>query len=220
MRRPGWWIVVILAVALAAAVAALAIPGDPDHAPPTGRTSASTSVPHTSGSRPSQPSGQPEGVRPQVRRAVHESRAARLDSRQVEVAAVVRSYVAALDRRAGGRLCRLFVPGTLSRVRLPRRRGGCASSLVASIGYRDPRGYPVYDGSRVARIASVSIDGDRARVVATTVTRFADQREPSIEDDVVYLRRIGGRWLIAKPSAALYRAIGVGDIPPRALSPP
>ena len=78
----------------------------------------------------------------------------------------------------------------------------------------------MYEGSRVARIASVSIDGRSARVVATTVTRFAEQREPSIEDDVVYLRRTAGRWLISKPSAALYRAIGVGDIPPRALAPP
>ena len=52
------------------------------------------------------------------------------------------------------------------------------------------------------------------------MTRFADNREPSVEDDVVYLRRQGGRWLIAKPSATLYRAIGVGNIPPQVLAPP
>jgi hypothetical protein len=52
------------------------------------------------------------------------------------------------------------------------------------------------------------------------VTHFADNREPSIEDDVIYLRRGAGRWLIAKPNATLYRAIGVGNIPPSALAPP
>ena len=72
----------------------------------------------------------------------------------------------------------------------------------------------------MARIASVNIDGTDARVVATIVTDFAGNREPSIEDDVIYLRQRGGRWLIAKPSAALYRAIGVGDIPPTVLAPP
>ena len=104
---------------------------------------------------------------------------------------MVRAYVAALDHRDGTRACRQFAPGALSSVELPRNRAGCGGSLAASIGYRDPRGYPVYEGSRVARIASVSIDGHGARVVATTVTRFADQREPSIEDDVVYLRQTG-----------------------------
>jgi hypothetical protein len=93
-------------------------------------------------------------------------------------------------------------------------------SLSASIGYRDPRGFPVYVGSRVARIPGVAINGPDARVTATIVTKFAGNREPSVEDDVVYLRGREGRWLIAKPSVALYRAIGVGDIPPQALSPP
>src|SRR6266542_843199 len=83
-----------------------------------------------------------------------------------------------------------------------------------------PRGTPVYGRSRVPRIPSVTIDGAQARVTATVVTRFADNREPSVEDDVIYLSRTDGRWLIAKPSATLYRAIGVGDIPPQALAPP
>jgi hypothetical protein len=78
----------------------------------------------------------------------------------------------------------------------------------------------VYKGSRVARIASVTIDGSTARTVATTVTQFAGDREPSIEDDVVYLERRGERWLIAKPSATFYRAIGAGNIPPSVLAPP
>lgn len=56
--------------------------------------------------------------------------------------------------------------------------------------------------------------------MATVVTTYADDREPSIEDDVVYLRREGGRWLIEQPSATLYRAIGTAEVPPQVLSPP
>jgi hypothetical protein len=145
---------------------------------------------------------------------------ARLDPAERRVASVVREYVDALDSRDGGRACALFVPGALRAFHFPHDRGGCARSLAASIGYRDPRGFPVYEGSRVARINSVTIEGADARVVATTVTDFAGNREPSVEDDVVYLRRENGRWLISKPSAALYRAIGVGDIPPSVLAPP
>jgi hypothetical protein len=151
---------------------------------------------------------------------VSQNKPARLDPSERRAAKAVRDYVSALDSRNGGRACALFVPGALSKVRFPRDRGDCASSLESSIGYRDPRGFPVYEGSRVARTNSVTIDGTDARVVATTVTDFAGNREPSVEDDVVYLRHQDGRWLIVKPSAALYRAIGVGDIPPTVLAPP
>ena len=116
--------------------------------------------------------------------------------------------------------CIAFVPGALARVDFPRDRGSCAASLSASVGYRDPRGFPVYDRSRIGRIPSVSIDGSGARVVATIVTHFAGDREPSVEDDLIYLQNEEGRWLIVKPSATLYRAIGVGDIPPQVLAPP
>jgi hypothetical protein len=161
-----------------------------------------------------------QSTRAAVRSGVAQTKPARLDAMQRQVAAVVRRYVDALDARRGKAVCSLFVPGALDEVRLPRERGDCGASLTASIGYRDPRGFPVYAGSRVARIASVSIAGSTARTVATTVTRFAGNREPSIEDDVVYLERHGGRWLIAKPSATFYRAIGTGDIPPSVLAPP
>ena len=168
--------------------------------------------PHEKGGR--------ESVRAAVRAAVAESDIARLDESQREVAGVVRAYVKALDARDGRRACSLFAPGALSNVDLPRDRGGCGESLSASIGYRDPRGFPAYSGSRVARIPAVEIDGSSARVTATTVTRFAGSREPSVEDDLVYLTDRGGRWVIAKPSANLYRAIGVGNIPPSVLAPP
>ncbi len=170
----------------------------------------------------------PQGTRAAVQEAVRSSPAPRLDPGQREVARVVRAYVAALNAREGGRVCRLFIPGALAKVDFPRDRGTCAASLSASIGYRDPHGFPVYDSSRIGRIASVTIDGSEAgnrsgadaRVVATTVTHFAGSREPSVEDDLVYLRNDDERWLIVKPSATLYRALGVGDIPPQVLAPP
>ena len=162
----------------------------------------------------------PEETRAAVQEAVRSSPAPRLDPAQRAVARVVRDYLAALDARDGGRACALFVSGALSAVDFPRDRGGCAASLSASIGYRDPRGFPVYERSRIGRVASVSIQGSQARVVATTVTHFEGNREPSVEDDLVYLRNEGGRWLIVKPSSMLYRAIGVGDIPPQVLAPP
>ncbi len=155
-----------------------------------------------------------------VREAVAQARRARLDALQRRAAAAARGYVAALDSRDGERVCGSFAPGALDAVSFPRARGDCGSSVGASIGYRDPRGFPVYEHSRLARVRSVRIDGAHARVVATVVTRFAGDREPSVEDDVIYLERHGSRWLIAKPSSALYRAIGVGDIPPSVLAPP
>jgi len=164
--------------------------------------------------------GHDQSTRRQVHRAVEESTPATLGPSQRLVARVVRRYVAALSARNGKRACSLFVPGALGKVEFPRDRGGCARSLSASIGYRDPRGFPVYESSRVARVSAVALEGSLARVTATTVTRFAGNREPSVEDDVVYLRQRNGRWLIAKPSTSLYRAIGVGDIPPQVLAPP
>jgi len=164
--------------------------------------------------------GQVERGRAAVHRAVASSPAARLGASEREVARVVRAYVATLNARDGRSACALFVPGALAGVDFPRDRGACAASLRASIGYRDPRGFPVYDRSRIGRLPSVAIDGSDARVTATIVTRFADNREPSVEDDLIYLRMEGERWLIVKPSATLYRAIGVGDIPPQVLAPP
>ncbi len=159
---------------------------------------------------PEKPSGPAEG-------AEHDPRATELER---DAAGAVRDYVAALDDRDGARACALLVPGAIDEVELPVDRGGCAASLSASIGYRDPRGLPVWDHGRVSRVRSVEIDGADAKIVATTVTRFADRGERSIEDDVVYLQRWGDRWLIAKPSSTLYRAVGIADVPPAVLTPP
>jgi ketosteroid isomerase-like protein len=137
-------------------------------------------------------------------------------------AAAVRDYVDALDAGDAERVCALLAPGVLDLVELPQPRGDCAASLAASIGYRDPRGLPVWEGARAAgiEVAELTRDGTSAKVVATVVTTFADREEASVEDDIVYLERQGARWLIAKPSSTLYRAVGISDIPLTVLSPP
>ena len=56
-------------------------------------------------------------------------------------------------------------------------------------------------------------------MIATVVTRFSDRSEASIEDDVIYLVRPQGRWLVAKPDSTLYRAVGIADVPVGALTP-
>ena len=228
VRRIGWTSLGLVLVAAIAGVGVLVISGDDEGghgggASPGGSSlrTASAPAPGSSRRRPRPERNRSKEVtRRQVHAAVAQSSVARLDPAQRQVATVARSYVAALNARDGGRVCRLFVPGALSAVSFPRDRGTCAATMSASIGYRDPRGFPVFAGARVARIARVTITRPQARVVATTVTQFADNREPSVEDDLVYLRRAGGRWLIAKPSATLYRAIGVGNIPPQVLAPP
>jgi hypothetical protein len=220
VRRFARTVIVLVVAAAATAAGVWLISGSDDD---NGEQPAGEAAPRPpSASSPGSRSGRQDehGTRREVERAVEESPAPRLDPSQRRVARVARGYVAALSAGNGERVCSLFVPGGLGEIDFPRDRGSCARSLEASIGYRDPRGFPVYESSRVARVPAVAINGSEARVTATTVTRFADNREPSIEDDVIYLRNQGGAWLIAKPSATLYRAIGVGDIPPQALAPP
>ncbi len=128
--------------------------------------------------------------------------------------------MAGLDARDGARVCALLAPGAIESIELPRKRGGCAASLGASIGYRDPRGFPVFDGVRLVSIDAVALQPGRARVTATIVTRFADRDQPSIEEDLVYLVEDDGEWLIERPSLALYRAVGKPEAPARVLAPP
>ncbi len=129
-------------------------------------------------------------------------------------------YVSAIDARRGTEICRLLVPGAIDAIELPRDRGDCGSSLDASLGYRDPRGLPVWQSSTLEAVDSVDTSGDAGTVFATVFTRFADRPEPSVEDDPIYLRRDGGRWLVAQPSLTLYRAVGIAEPPPAVLSPP
>ena len=221
-RRPLAWLAVA-ALATGAGVLLLSADdegGGPPQAAEQGVPAARSRAEPREQHEPGDEQTHAQGTRAAVREAVRSSPAPRLDPQQREVARVVRDYLEALDAHDGGRACGLFVPGALARVDFPRDRGSCAASLSASVGYRDPRGFPVYDRSRIGRIPSVSIDGSGARVVATIVTHFAGDREPSVEDDLIYMRNADGQWLIVKPSATLYRAIGVGDIPPQVLAPP
>jgi hypothetical protein len=130
----------------------------------------------------------------------------------------IQAYITWIDRGQGGRLCKLIDERALEQLRLPVRRGGCGPNLTGSIGYRDPRGLPVFEGVRLRELR-VRVRGRRARAVATVSVTFKDRGAASIEDDIVYLERKAGNWLVAKPSATLYRAIGK-EPPAAALTPP
>jgi hypothetical protein len=138
--------------------------------------------------------------------------------RMSEVWKASRDYVEAIDQRDGALLCRLIVG--IDELDLPVRRSSCAESVSGSIGYRDPRGYPVFESAVVSGAPEVELDGDSARATVTVVSEFADRDEPSVEDDVVYFVRRGREWVVAKPSSTLYRAIGTPDVPPDVLEPP
>ena len=141
------------------------------------------------------------------------------DERLIE--RTVRRYVAGLNAHDGGAVCELLAPGALDGVRLPERRGSCAASLDASIGHPPPGGAPRWIRTQlVGDGTTVIVHSGDGRLTTTVVHRLAGSREPSIEDDVIYLRKVGGRWLIVKPSATFYRAIGAKDVPLSALTPP
>jgi hypothetical protein len=136
------------------------------------------------------------------------------------VSAAIDAYVDALNRRDSAAVCSHFAPGAVPLQELPRRRGGCVGSVGASLGSRPPRGGPAWRRTRVAEVTAVSVEGGGARATATVIHRFRDRKQPSTEEDVIYLTRVGDRWLLAKPSATFYRAVGYGDPPLRALTPP
>jgi hypothetical protein len=141
------------------------------------------------------------------------------ERQQRAVMRVVRAYVEGLVDHDGAAVCSLFEPGALDSLELPVQRGDCASSLSASIGYRDPRGIPWRD-TRIQEFVEVSVAPPEARATVSVFTRFAGDREPSIEDDLIYLERSGEEWLIVKPSTTIYRAVGIAEIPLDAIRPP
>jgi hypothetical protein len=141
------------------------------------------------------------------------------ERQQRAVMRVVRAYVEGLVDHDGAAVCSLFEPGALDSLELPVQRGDCASSLSASIGYRDPRGIPWRD-TRIEEFVEVSVAPPEARATVSVFTRFAGDREPSIEDDLIYLERSGEEWLIVKPSTTIYRAVGIAEIPLDAIRPP
>jgi hypothetical protein len=136
------------------------------------------------------------------------------------VAKLVSDYIAGLDHRRAARVCALLVPGSLDLAELPKQRAGCTSSMRASIGTRPRSGGPAWRRTELVEIEAQTVGDDRARVTATVTHRFSDRKYVSVEDDVIYLERVRGRWLLAKPSATLYRAVGYPEPPLRAFSPP
>jgi hypothetical protein len=139
-------------------------------------------------------------------------------SRPATPAASVRAYVAALSAGDGGKVCARLAPGAIDQLKLPKPSPKCDVALDRSIGYHDPKGPPAFRSASVRRV-KVQQKGARARVVATVVTRYASQRRPSTDDDIVYLKRSRAGWLILQPSTTLYRAVGL-EPPLSALKPP
>jgi hypothetical protein len=142
------------------------------------------------------------------------------DPDRTAISATVAEYIDSLNRHRVAAVCVLFAPGALELGDLPRRRGGCEASLDASIGIRPPRGAPAWRRTKLLEAKATTLDDDRARVTATITHRFSDRNYVSVEDDVIYLELVGGRWLLAKPSGTFYRAVGYPEPPLRSLTPP
>ena len=142
------------------------------------------------------------------------------EDERAEVEAAVSAYITGLSGHDAATVCALFEPGALDLSELPVRRGGCEPSLAASIGTAPKGGGPAWQRTQVRELNEVSVGADRARVTATVNHDFTDRDYVSIEEDVIYLDRSGDRWLLAKPSGTLYRAVGYPEPPLRALTPP
>jgi hypothetical protein len=142
------------------------------------------------------------------------------DADRSAVTAAVSLYIAALDSHDAARVCALIAPGGLPLNDLPKRRGGCRSSVRASIGSRPAGGGPAWRRTAIVEMKPEALGDSRARVTTTVTHRFSDRKYVSVEDDVIYLERVGGSWLLAKPSATFYRAVGYAQPPLRAFSPP
>ena len=191
-------------------------------APTTTQTSSVTTTtptqqpPH---GQPTKPAETPPGD-PRVDQASRDRGGSATDSQlEQQAESTARQYLTALNDHNGATVCRLFAAGALDGFELPKPAGDCAAAVSASIGYRDPHGLP-WKRVDLRRLRVAAVSAGSAKVIATVATTFADNREISVEDDVIYLTRAGAHWLIAKPSAELYRAVGAGDIPPSVLAPP
>jgi len=140
---------------------------------------------------------------------------------EVEAADAARAYVESINARDGGELCGAFASSNPDELlKLPAKRGSCPDSFEASFGFKGKDGQPVWATSEMTEDVSAEIQGEAARVVATVFTKYADVREPTIEDDIIYLSRSENRWLVIKPSSTLYRSVGIADVPLEALKPP
>lgn len=141
------------------------------------------------------------------------------------VVAATNAYIGALNAHDAFGVCALFEPGALPLTELPRGGGGgdgggCEAALGASIGVPPKGGGPAWKRTTIQELNEVSVGPDRARVTATVNHQFSDRKYVSVEEDVIYLDRNDDRWLLAKPSGTLYRAVGYPEPPLRALTPP
>jgi hypothetical protein len=144
----------------------------------------------------------------------------RTNSLEETAGRTVRQYIDAINAKDGDAICALLLPGTIEEVGLPVERGSCAASVDASIGFSDSHSIP-WQHTELLKFRKVEVSNGRtATVLASIRTDFADRDEPSYEDDIVFLTRSGTKWLLTKPSASLYRAVGVADVPLSVLSPP
>jgi hypothetical protein len=141
------------------------------------------------------------------------------DDRSAAIATVT-DYIRALDRHHAATVCALLMPGALDLTKLPMRRGGCRSSLGASIGTRPRGGAPAWRKTTLVSVKTEDLGEGRTRVSATVTHHFSDRKYVSVEDDVIYLQRVGGSWLLAKPSGTLYRAVGYPEPPLDAFTAP
>lgn len=142
------------------------------------------------------------------------------DADRSAVTAAVSGYIAGLNGNDAARVCGMIEPGGLPLSDLPKRGDGCRSSLRASIGSRPADGGPAWRRTAIVEMKPEALADDRARVTTTVTHHFSDRKYVSVEDDVIYLERVGGSWLIAKPSATLYRAVGYAQPPLKAFAPP
>jgi hypothetical protein len=142
------------------------------------------------------------------------------DADRAATTSAVRAYIDALDRRDATRVCAVIEQSGIDLGELPRRAGGCRASVSASLGARPRGGGPAWRRTQIVEVKPERLGDDRARVTATVTHHFSDRKYVSVEDDVIYLERVDGRWLLAKPSATFYRAVGYAQPPLRAFSPP
>jgi Putative lumazine-binding len=205
--RRAWVFAVPIVAAVVAATAVILISGDDEGGDGTVEDLAA-------------PGGDPPAPFPDKDSAGSAGAPADGEDVEREVERAAREYLEAIDAGDGARVCAVLAPGAIQNLELPRERAGCAPALDDSIGYRDPRGYPVFDSARVEAIKDVTLGAGQARVTATVVTRFADRDQPSIEDDLIYLVELDGEWRVVKPSATLYRAVGKPEAPPQVIAPP
>jgi len=145
------------------------------------------------------------------------------DPDEAVVRLTVRTYVDGLNSRNGPVVCATFGPGAYDASQLPggsSRGKDCPGSVASAIGSSPPGGGPAWRRTTILDLKAVALDDESARVTAMVEHRFSDRNYVSVEDDVIYLDRVGERWLLAKPSATFYRAVGYPTPPLRSFAPP